>query len=102
MAHVGHTTLKSKPGSYAKVAARYKQFAEDVMAHHPTLHDVIIVGDPGRNQVEGFGIWDNAAEAATLEDTKDFETFLADVQAHLSQPVDRSDLELLYRLKPRP
>ena len=102
MAHVGHMSIKSKPGSYAKVSARYKRFAEEVMAHHPDLHDVVIVGDPARNQVEGFGIWDNVAEAATLEDTQDFAAFLADINADLAQPVDRSDLELLYRLKPRP
>ena len=102
MPHVGHTSLKSKPGAYAKVAARYKQFAEEVMAHHDDLHDVIIVGDPARNMVQGFGIWDSAAESATLEDTADFAAFLKDVEPDLAQPVDRSDLELLYRMKPRP
>jgi hypothetical protein len=102
MPHVGHMSLKAKPGSYAKLAARYRKFADEVMAHHADLHDVVIVGDPAKNTVEGFGIWDNAAEAATLEDTKDFAAFLKDIEAELAQAVERSDLELLYRLKPRP
>jgi hypothetical protein len=72
------------------------------MVHHANLHDVVVVGDPSRNEVEGFGIWDDVSQAATLEDTQDFATFLADIQADLAQPVGRTDLELLYRLKPRP
>lgn len=102
MAHVGHLSMKTKPGKYAKVSARYRQFADQVMSHHDDLHDVLIVGDPARNMVQGFGIWDNAAEAATLEDTADFAAFLADVEGDLAQPIDRNDLELLYRLDPRP
>src|SRR5688572_4936667 len=101
MAHVGHLWMKAKPGSYAKVSARYHRFADEVMAHHPTLHDVVILGDPARNQVEGFGIWENDVEAATLEDTEDFAAFLADVQPDLAEPIRRSALELLFRLKPR-
>ena len=102
MAHVGHLWMKSKPGEYKKVADRYHRFAEEVMAHHKNLHDVVIVGDPARNIVEGFGIWENAAQAATLEDTKDFAAFLADVEPELAEPLQRRDLHLLYRLKPRP
>ncbi len=82
--------------------ARYRSFADQVMAHHADLHDVIIVGDPAQNTVQGFGIWENAAEAATLEDTEDFASLLADVEAHLAQPIQRTDLQLLYRLRPRP
>jgi hypothetical protein len=102
LAHVGHLWMKTKPGRYAKVSARYRSFADQVMAHHADLHDVIIVGSPAQNTVEGFGIWENAAEAATLEDTEDFASFLADVESDLAQPIQRSDLELLYRLRPRP
>jgi hypothetical protein len=94
--------MKTKPGSYARVAARYHRFAEEVMAHHPNLHDVLIVGDPATNNVEGFGIWENAAQAATLEDTRDFAAFLADVEPDLAAPIERSDLQVLYRMKPRP
>ena len=101
MAHVGHMWMKTKPGSYAKVAARYRRFVDEVMTHHPALHDVIIVGEPAQNTVEGFGIWENAVEAATLEDTQDFATFLGDVEPDLAQPVQRTDLELISRLGPR-
>jgi hypothetical protein len=102
MSHVGHLWMKTKPGSYAKVSERYRRFADQVMAHHADLHDVIIVGSPAQNTVEGYGIWENAEEAATLEDTEDFAAFLADVKSDLAQPVERSDLQLLYRLRPQP
>ena len=94
--------MKTKPGAYQRVAYRYHLFAKDVMAHHANLHDVIIVGNAASNAIEGFGIWENAAQAATLEDTKDFASFLADVEPDLAAPIARSDLKLLYRLKPRP
>jgi hypothetical protein len=45
MAHVGHSWLKTKPGSFQKVCDRYKQFASEVLAHSADLHDVIIVGN---------------------------------------------------------
>jgi hypothetical protein len=102
MSHVGHLWMKTKPGCYAKVSTRYRTFADHVMAHHADLHDVIIVGSPAQNTVEGFGIWENADEAATLEDTQDFASFLADVESDLAQPIQRSDLQLLYRRRPRP
>jgi hypothetical protein len=102
MAHVGHLSMRTKPGAYARVAARYRNFAEDVMAHHPNLHDVVIVGDAARNVIEGFGIWDNAAQAAKLEDTRDFASFLRDVEPDLAEPIRRSAPELLWRLRPRP
>ena len=65
------------------------------------MDDVIIVGDPAQNTVEGFGIWENAAEAATLEDTQDFASFLAEIEADLAHPIERTDLQLLYRYRPR-
>ena len=101
MAHVGHMLMKTKPGRYAKMSERYRNFADQVMAHHADLHDVIIVGDPAQNTVEGFGIWENAAEAATLEDTQDFASFLAEIEADLAHPIERTDLQLLYRYRPR-
>src|SRR6266540_5900715 len=85
MAHVGHMWMKTKPGSYAKVSARYRSFVDQVMAHHADLHDIIVIGNPAQNTIEGFGIWDNAAEAASLEDTQDFASLLADVESHLAQ-----------------
>ena len=102
MAHVGHMTLKTKPGSYAKVSARYRRFVEEVMEHHGDLHDVVVAGSPSENRIEGYAIWENAKEAATLEDTKDFTSFLADVEPDLAKPVERTDFELIYRLRPRP
>ncbi|MCE7504835.1 hypothetical protein LZG75_01105 [Polynucleobacter sp. IMCC30063] len=101
MSHVGHISLKSKPGSFTKVCERYHQFAEQVMAHHPDLHDVIIMGNQAQNNIEGFGIWENAADAASLEDTADFAAFLNDVQADLAEPVQRNDLLVFYRMKPK-
>jgi quinol monooxygenase YgiN len=102
MGHVGHLSMKAKPGSYARVSAHYHRFADDVMAHHSNLDDVLIVGDPAKNIVEGFGTWEDAAQAATLEDTRDSAAFLADVEPDLAEPIQRSDLQVLYRLKPRP
>jgi hypothetical protein len=93
--------MKTKPGSYLRVSARYRTFADQVMAHHADLHDVVIIGNPAQNTVEGFGIWENATEAATLEDTGDFASLLADVESDLAQPIERNDLQLLYRLRPR-
>jgi hypothetical protein len=43
MSHVAHLSLQTKPGSFQKVCDRYHQFAEEVLASHPDLHDVIIV-----------------------------------------------------------
>jgi hypothetical protein len=101
MSHVGHLSLKSKPGSFKKVCDRYHQFAEQVMAHHPDLHDVIIVGNQAQNNIERFGIWENAADAASLEDTADFAAFLSDIQADLAEPVQRNDLLVFYRMNPK-
>jgi hypothetical protein len=53
------------------------------------------------NIVEGFGIWENADQAASLEDTKDFADFLADIEANLAAPVERSDLLVFYRMNPK-
>ena len=57
--------MKTKPGAYQRVADRYHLFAKDVIAHHANLHDVIIVGNAASNAIEGFGIWENAAQVAT-------------------------------------
>jgi quinol monooxygenase YgiN len=102
MAHVGHLSMKTKPGAYARVAARYRRCAEEVMAHHANLHDVVIVGDAARSVIEGFGIWENAAQASKLEDTRDFAAFQADVEPDLAEPIQRSAPELICRLRPRP
>ena len=102
MAHVGHSWLKTKPGSYQKVCDRYRKFAAEVMAHNKDLHDVIIVGNQAQNTIEGFGIYENAKHAAALEDTQAFADFLADVTNDLAEPVHRNDLELLYRMNPKP
>ena len=100
MAHVGHSWLKTKPGSYEKVCKRFHKFADEVMSHHSDLHDVIIIGNPAQNIIEGFGIWENASHAANLEDGADFASFMADVAGELAEPFHRNDLELLYRMKP--
>jgi len=102
MAPVGHSKLKTKPGSYQKVCDRYHQFAKEVLAHNSDLHDVIIVGNQAQNTIEGFGIWENAKHAASLEDTQDFAAFLADVSGELAEPYQRDDLVLLYRMNPKP
>lgn len=102
MAHVGHSRLKTNPGSYQKVCDRYHQFAKEVLAHNTDLHDVIIVGNQAQNTIEGFGIWENAKHAASLEDTQDFAAFLADVSGELAEPYQRDDLVLLYRMNPKP
>ena len=52
MAHVGHSWLKTKPGSFQKVCDRYKQFASEVLAHNADLHDVIIVGNQAQNIID--------------------------------------------------
>ena len=101
MAHVGHTWLKIKPGSFQKVCDRYKQFASEVLAHNSDLHDVIIVGNQAQNIIEGFGIYEDASHAASLEDTQDFAVFLADVANDLAEPFHRNDLVLLYRMNPK-
>ena len=101
MAHVGHGWLKTKSGSFQKVCDSYRQFAEDVMAHNKDLHDVIIVGNQAQIKIEGFGIYENAQHAASLEDSKDFASFLADVGNDLAEPYQRDDLLLLYRMKPK-
>ena len=101
MAHVGHSWLKTKPGSFQKVCDRYKQFASEVLAHNTDLHDVIIVGNQAQNIIEGFGIYEDASHAASLEDTQDFAAFLADVADHLAEPFHRNDLVLLYRMNPK-
>ena len=101
MAHVGHSWLKTKPGSFQKVCDRYKQFASEVLAHNADLHDVIIVGNQAQNIIEGFGIYEDASHAATLEDTQDFAAFLADVADDLAEPFHRNDLVLLYRMNPK-
>ena len=100
MAHVGHSWLKTKPGSFQKVCDRYKQFASEVLAHNADLHDVIIVGNQAQNIIEGFGIYEDASHAASLEDTQDFAAFLADVADDLAEPFHRNDLVLLYRMNP--
>ena len=102
MAHVGHSWLKTNPGSYQKVCDRYHQFASEVLAHNADLHDVIIVGNQAQNTIEGFGIWENPAHAAALEDTQDFAAFMADVVNDLAEPMHRNDLDLLYRMNPKP
>lgn len=101
MAHVGHSWLKTKPGSFQKVCDRYKQFASEVLAHNADLHDVIIVGNQAQNIIEGFGIYEDANHAAALEDTEDFTAFLADVADDLAEPFHRNDLVLLYRMNPK-
>ena len=101
MAHVGHSWLKTKPGSFQKVCDRYKQFASEVLAHNTDLHDVIIVGNQAQNIIEGFGIYEDASHAASLEDTQDFAAFLADVANDLAEPFHRNDLVLLYRMNPK-
>jgi|GEM_PF-176459 hypothetical protein len=101
MSHVGHLSLKSKPGSFQKVCDRYHLFAEEVLAHHPDLHDVIIVGNQAQNNIEGFGIWENAADAASLEDTEAFAAFLNDIEGDLAEPIQRNDLLVFYRLNPK-
>jgi hypothetical protein len=45
MSHVAHLSLQTKPGSFQKVCDRYHQFASEVLAGHPDLHDVIIMGN---------------------------------------------------------
>ena len=102
MAHVGHIWLKTNPGSYQKVCDRYRQFASEVLAHNADLHDVIIVGNQAQNTIEGFGIWENLAHAAALEDTQNFATFMADVANDLAEQIHRNDLDLLYRMNPQP
>ncbi len=101
MSHVAHLSLQTKPGSFQKVCDRYHQFAEEVLASHPDLHDVIIVGNQAQNVIEGFGIWENAEQAASLEDTADFAKFLADIEGNLAAPVGRNDLLVFYRMRPR-
>ncbi len=101
MAHVGHSWLKTKPGSFQKVCDRYKQFASEVLAHNADLHDVIIVGNQAQNIIEGFGIYEDASHAAALEDTQDFAAFLTDVADDLAEPFHRNDLVLLYRMNPK-
>ena len=101
MSHVGHISLQTKPGTFQKVCDRYHQFAQEVLAGHPDLHDVIIVGNQAQNVIEGFGIWENAEQAASLEDTADFAKFLSDIEDHLAAPVGRNDLLVFYRMKPR-
>jgi len=102
MAHVRHRWLKTKPGSFQKVCDRYKQFALEVSAHNTALHDLIIVGNQAQNTIEGYGIWENPAHAAALEDTQDFAAFMADVANDLAEPYHRNDLDLLYRMNPKP
>ncbi|MDG2381628.1 MAG: hypothetical protein P8N76_08130 [Pirellulaceae bacterium] len=68
------------------------------MAHNNDLHDVVIIGDASRNVIEGFGIWEHAAHASNLEDGQDFAAFIADVTDNLAEPLNRNDLELLYRM----
>jgi hypothetical protein len=98
MSHVGHMTLEIKPGCFQKVCDRYHQFAQDVLVHHKDLHDVIIVGNQAQNVIEGFGIWENAAQAASLEDTQDFAKFLSDIESELASPIRRNDLVVFYRM----
>ena len=101
MAHVGHSWLKTKPGSFQKVCDRYKQFASEILAHNADLHDVIIVGNQAQNIIESFGIYEDASHAAALEDTQDFAAFLADIADDLAEPFHRNDLVLLYRMNPK-
>ena len=101
MSHVAHLSLQTKPGSFQKVCDRYHQFAEEVLASHPDLHDVIIVGNQAQNVIEGFGIWENAEQAASIEDTADFAKFLADIEGDLAAPVGRNDLLVFYRMNPK-
>jgi hypothetical protein len=98
MSHVAHLSLQTKPGSFQKVCDRYHRFAEEVLASHPDLHDVIIVGNQAQNVIEGFGIWENAEQAASLEDTQAFADFLADIESNLASPVGRNDLLVFYRM----
>jgi hypothetical protein len=91
-------TLEIKPGCFQKVCDRYHQFAQDVLVHHKDLHDVIIVGNQAQNVIEGFGIWENAAQAASLEDTQDFAKFLSDIESELASPIRRNDLVVFYRM----
>lgn len=102
MAHVGHSWLKTKPGSYKKVCDRYHQFAQEVMSHNADLHDVIIVGNQAQNTIEGYGVWENPAHAAALEDTQDFAAFMADITNDLAEPYHRNDLDILCRMNPKP
>jgi hypothetical protein len=101
MSYVAHLSLQTKPGSFQKVCDRYHQFAQEVLAGHPDLHDVIIVGNQALNIVQGFGIWDNADQAASLEDTESFSKFLADIEANLAAPIGRNDLLVFYRMNPK-
>ena len=101
MSHVAHLSLQTKPGSFQKVCDRYHQYAEEVLASHQDLHDVIIVGYQAQNVIEGFGIWENAEQAASIEDTADFAKFLADIEGDLAAPVGRNDLLVFYRMNPK-
>jgi hypothetical protein len=102
MPHVGHSWLKTKPGSYKKVCDRYYQFSKDLVSHHPDLHDVMVIGNQAQNIIEAFGIWENASHAASLEDSQDFADLMADIADDLAEPYHRNDLELLYRMNPKP
>ena len=99
MSHVAHLSLKTKPGSFQKVCDRYHQFAVEVMSLHPDLHDVILVGNQSGNDLEGFGIWENAEAAASLEDTENFAAFMYDIQDELAEPIERNDLVVFYRMR---
>jgi len=101
MSHVAHLSLQTKPGSFQKVCDRYHQFAQEVLTGHPDLHDVIIVGNQAQNIIEGFGIWENAEQAASLEDTEAFANFLTDIETNLAAPVGRNDLLVFYRMNPK-
>jgi len=72
------------------------------LAHNTALHDLIIVGNQAQNTIEGYGIWENPAHAAALEDTQDFAAFMADVINDLAEPCHRNDLDLLYCMNPKP
>ena len=101
MSHVARLSLQTKPGSFQKVCDRYHLFASEVLVGHPDLHDVIIMGNQALNIIEGFGIWENAEQAASLEDTESFVNFLADIGTDLAAPVRRNDLLVFYRMNPK-
>jgi hypothetical protein len=101
MAHVGNRYLKAKPGRYQKVCDRYHQFAKDVLAHNPNLHELIIVGDETQNTLRGFGIWESEMHAHAMEKTQEFTKFMSDITDDLDEALHRNDLRLLFHKNPK-
>lgn len=94
--YVVEFTLHAKPGHFEQLAEIYSDFAANFLSTHPALNNVLIVGDKANGLVRGIGVYDDRDSADAVNSEPDFAAFNDAVAPLLSQPSQRTELELLH------